>query len=64
MLIKKNFGCLAVSVKGVRSVQLLEPDVLAVLPEALAAHVEAVLPDQTVTVGARAAEKVKIEIVF
>ena len=49
---KKNLeGCLARS-----SVQLLEADVLAVLPEALAAHVEAVLPDQTVTVGARAAE--------
>jgi predicted thioesterase len=49
---KKNLGgCLARS-----SVQLLEADVLAVLPEALAAHVEAVLSDQTVTVGARAAE--------
>ncbi len=50
-MVKKNLGgCLARS-----SVQLLEADVLAVLPEALAAHVEAVLPDQTVTVGARAA---------
>ena len=49
---KRNLdGCLARS-----SVQLLEADVLAVLPEALAAHVEAVLSDQTVTVGARAAE--------
>ena len=41
----------------VRSVQLLESDVLGVLPEALAAHVQAVLPDETVAVGASAAEK-------
>jgi hypothetical protein len=51
LLDKKNLdGCLARS-----SVQFLEADVLAVLPEALAAHVEAVLLDQTVTIGARAA---------
>ena len=36
-------------------VYLLESDVLGVLPEALTAHVEAVLPDHTVPVGARPA---------
>ena len=35
-------------------VQLLETDVLGVLPEALKAHVQAVLPDLTVSVGAGA----------
>ena len=40
-----------------RSVQLLETDVLGVFPEALAAHVQAVLADETVTVGAGAAER-------
>ena len=35
-------------------VQLLETDVLGVLPEALMAHVQAVLADQTVFVGAGA----------
>ena len=50
---KKNLGgCLARS-----SVQLLEADVLAVLPEALAAHVEAVLADEAVTIGAGPAGK-------
>ena len=33
-------------------VQLLETDVLGVLPEALMAHVQAVLSDQTMSVGA------------
>jgi len=37
------------------SVHLLEPDVLGVLMEALTAHVEAVLTDETVTVAARSA---------
>lgn len=37
------------------SVQLHEADVLGVLAEALAAHVEAVLPDQAVPVRADAA---------
>ncbi len=43
------------SAKGRRSVQLLEPDVVGVFPEALSAHVQAVLPDEAVTVGAGAA---------
>ncbi len=38
-------------------VQLLESDVLGVLPEALAAHVQTVLADQAVSVGASPAEK-------
>jgi len=36
-------------------VQLLETDVAGVLPEALTAHVQVVLPDETVLVTARAA---------
>ncbi len=39
-------------------VQLLEADVLRVLPEALSAQVEVVLSDETVPVGARAAETI------
>ena len=38
-------------------VQLLESDVLGVLPEALTAHVDVVFPDQTVSVGAGTAAK-------
>ena len=38
-----------------RLVELLEPDVLGVLPEALTAHVQVVLADQAVAVGAGAA---------
>ena len=38
-------------------VQLLESDVLGVLPEALAAHVQTVLADQAVSVGASPAER-------
>ncbi len=38
-------------------VQLLEADVLGVLPEALTAHVQTVLADQAVSVGASPAEK-------
>ena len=38
-------------------IQLLEPDVLGVLPEALTAHVQVVLTDQTVLVAAGAAKK-------
>ncbi len=45
--LKNLHGCLARS-----SVQLLEANVLAELPEALAAHVKAVLLNQTVMVGA------------
>jgi hypothetical protein len=41
--------------KRSRSVQLLEADVLGVLPEALPAHLQAVLPDEAVAVGAGAA---------
>ena len=37
-------------------VELLEADVLGVLPEALAAKVQVVLADEAVTVGAGAAE--------
>ena len=40
-----------------RLVELLESDVLGVLPEALPAHVEGVLTDHTVAVGAGAAER-------
>ena len=38
-------------------VQLLESDVLGVLPEALAAHVQTVLADQAVSVGASPAKR-------
>ena len=38
-------------------VELLEPDVLGILPEALTAHVDVVFPDQTVSVGAGTAAK-------
>ena len=43
-------------------VELLEADVLGVLPEALAAHVEAVFADHTVAVGAGTAEMENLEI--
>lgn len=38
-------------------VELLEADVLGVLPETLTAHVQAVLADHTVAVGAGAARR-------
>ncbi len=40
-------------------VELLESDVVRVLPEALATHVQLVLPDESVSVGAGSAEKVR-----
>ena len=45
-------------------VELLEADVVGVFPEALPAHVQLVLPDHAVAVGARAAgrEKGKLTI--
>ena len=42
---------------SVHLVELLEADVLGVLPEALAAHVQPVLADHTVAVGAGTAGK-------
>ena len=43
--------------KEVWLVQLNEADVLRILAETLAAHIEAVFPDQTVPVGADPAAK-------
>lgn len=45
------------------SVELLEADVLGVFPEATSAHVETVLTDETVVVGADAAEKYICKII-
>jgi hypothetical protein len=40
-----------------RLIQLLESNVLGVLPEALPAHVQAVLADETMSIGAGTAGK-------
>ena len=45
---KKSLRCRTNTGNG--SVQLLESDVLSVLSEALTAHVQAVLPDEAVSV--------------
>ncbi len=61
-----SFSCFLVSPAPSSSslVELLEADVVGVFPEALPAHVQLVLPDHAVAVGARAAGREKGKLII